>query len=246
MITKYCRPLTLDEAITLAARPDAVIIAGGTTVNAEAGGSPFMVIDLQSLDLSGIETDGDAVRFGATTCLAEVVDSDLVPDVLRDLARREAPNTIRNAATIGGTIGTADPESQLLSGLLAFGATVTLARTGLTTEHSLTEILDDAELLDGAIITSVVVASNGVAAAERTARTPMDRPIVTAVAHRDTGGVVRLAMAGVAPRPLIVEPDRIGDLDPPSDFRGSSGYRAHIASVLASRVLGAVTGGERA
>ncbi len=246
MITKYHRPLTLDEAIALAARPDAVIIAGGTTVNADASGSTGLAIDLQALELSGIETDGEAVRIGATTRLAEVVDSDLVPDVLRDLARREAPNTIRNAATIGGTIGTADPESQLLSGLLAFGATVTVARTGSTTVHDLTEILDDAALLDGAIITSVAVPSNGVAAAERTARTPMDRPIVMAVAHRDTSGVVLLAMAGVAPRPVIVEPDRIGDLDPPSDFRGSSEYRAQIASVLAGRVLAAVTGGERA
>ncbi len=246
MITKYYRPLTLDEAITLAARPDAVIIAGGTTVNAEATGSPVVAIDLQALALSGIETDGDAVRLGAMTRLVEVVDSDLVPDVLRDLARREAPSTIRNAATIGGTIGTTDPESQLLSGLLAFGATVTLVRTGSTTEHSLTAILDDTELLDGAIITSVAVPSNGVAAADRTARTPMDRPIVMAVAHRDKSGVVLLAMAGVAPRPVIVEPDRIADLDPPSDFRGSSEYRTQIAAVLANRVLAAVTGGEPA
>ena len=246
MITKYYRPLTLDEAITLTTRPDAVIIAGGTTVNTDAAGPPVVAIDLQALALSGIETDGDAVRLGAMTRLVEVVDSDLVPDVLRDLARREAPSTIRNAATIGGTIGTADSESQLLSGLLAFGATVVLARTGSTTEHSLTAILDDAELLDGAIITSVAVPSGGVAAADRTARTPMDRPIVMAVAHRDTSGVVLLAMAGVAPRPVIVEPDRIADLDPPSDFRGSSEYRTQIAVVLANRVLAAVAGGERA
>jgi CO/xanthine dehydrogenase FAD-binding subunit len=74
----------------------------------------------------------------------------------------------------------------------------------------------------------------------------MDRPIVMAVAHRDKSGAVLLALAGVAPRPVIVEPDRIGDLDPPSDFRGSSEYRAQIASILADRVLGAVTGGEQA
>ncbi len=246
MITSYYRPPTLDEAITLLAHPDTVIIAGGTTVNADTGGSPVVAVDLQALALSSIETDGEAVRLGAMTRLVEVVESELVPDVLRDLARREAPSTIRNAATIGGTIGTTDPESQLLSGLLAFGATVTLARIGSTTDHSLTEVLDDSELLDGAIITSVAVPSNGVAAADRTARTPMDRPIVLAVAHRDRSGAVLLAMAGVAPRPVIVEPDRIADLDPPSDFRGSSEYRAQIASVLAGRVLAAVTGGEQA
>ncbi|MEE8485292.1 MAG: hypothetical protein V3S38_01885 [Acidimicrobiia bacterium] len=39
MITEYFRPLTLEEALTLASRPDAFIIAGGTSVNADAGRS---------------------------------------------------------------------------------------------------------------------------------------------------------------------------------------------------------------
>jgi putative selenate reductase FAD-binding subunit len=244
VITKYYRPPTLDVALTLAARPDAVIVGGGTTVSADPDLSPVVAIDLQALELSGIELSGDTVRIGATTRLQEVVDSDLVPDVLRDLAHRDAPNTIRNAATIGGTIGTADPGSQLLTGLLAFGATVAVTRAGSTTGHTLNEILDDPGLLDGAIITSVTAPSNGTAASARTARTPMDQPIVMAIARRDSKGAVVLAMAGVAGRPVTVDPDRIGDLGPPSDFRGSSVYRTHLASVLAGRVLAALTGGE--
>ncbi|MEA3503270.1 MAG: FAD binding domain-containing protein, partial [Actinomycetota bacterium] len=105
MITQYHRPLTLDEAIALTARPDAVIIAGGTSVNADPGRMPITAVDLQALDLAGIDTDGESVRIGATTRLQDLVDSTLVPPVLRDLARREAPSTIRNAATVGGTIG---------------------------------------------------------------------------------------------------------------------------------------------
>jgi len=244
MFTEYQRPLTLDEAVDLAARPDAVIIAGGTTVNADPDHSSVMAVDLQALELSGIDSDGRVVRIGAMTRLFEIVDSELVPAVLADLARRDAPNTIRNVATIGGTIGTADPESQLLAGLLAFGATATVARTGVVTEHTLNEILDDPGLLTGAIMTSVVIPSEGFAAAGRTARTPMDQPIVMAVAHRNSDGVVLLAMTGVAPRPVLFEAERIGDLAPPSDFRGTSRYRKQIASVLADRVLAAVAGGE--
>jgi CO/xanthine dehydrogenase FAD-binding subunit len=244
MITQYHRPLTLDEAIALTARPDAVIIAGGTSVNADPGRKPISAVDLQALDLAGIETDGESIRIGSTTPLQDLVDSTLVPATLRDLTRREAPNTIRNAATIGGTIGTADPESELLAGLLAFEATVTLARAGSTTAHTLDEILEDSVLLNGAIMTSVSIPSNGVAAADRTGRTPMDRPIVMAVAHRSHDGTVRMAMTGVSTRPVIVEPDQIATLDPPSDFRGSPGYRKSLAGVLASRVLATVTGGE--
>ncbi|MEA2010418.1 MAG: FAD binding domain-containing protein [Actinomycetota bacterium] len=244
MITQYHRPLTLDEAIALTARPDVVIIAGGTSVNADPGRKPVSAVDLQALDLAGIDTDGESIRIGSTTRLQDVVDSNLVPETLRDLARREAPNTIRNAATIGGTIGAVDPESELLAGLLAFNATVTIARAGSTTEHALDELLEDPALLNGSIMTSVSFPSNGIAAADRTGRTPMDRPIVMAAAHRGHGGAVRVAMTGVSTRPVVVDPEQIDALDPPSDFRGSSGYRKSLALVLANRVFATVTGGE--
>jgi CO/xanthine dehydrogenase FAD-binding subunit len=146
-------------------------------------------------------------------------------------------------ATVGGTIGTADPESEVLAGLLAFGARVTIARAGSSTEHPLEDLLGDAGLSGGAIITAVTISTSGRAAADRVGRTPMDRPIVMAVAYGD-GATVRLAMTGVAPVPAIVDPGRIGDLDPPPDFRGTPAYRSALAQVLADRVVAAVTGGD--
>ena len=242
MITQYHRPLTLDDAIALIARPDAVVLAGGTSVNAAPGRAAQTAVDLQALDLAGIDVEGDTVRIGATTRLQNLADSALIPPVLRDLARREAPNTIRAMATVGGTIATADPESELLAGLLAFGAGVTLARAGSPTEHPLEDVLGDVSLSNGAIITAVTIPTSGRAAADRAARTPMDRPIVMAVAYSDGSGV-RLAMTGVASTPVIVDPGRIGVLDPPPDFRGTSAYRSALAQVLADRVVATVTGG---
>ena len=242
MITQYHRPLTLDDAIALIARPDAVVLAGGTSVNAAPDRAPSTAVDLQALDLAGIDVEGDAVRIGATTRLQDLVDSTLIPAVLRDLARREAPSTIRTMATIGGTIGAADAESELLAGLLAYGARVTLARAGSPTEHPLEDVLGDAGLSSGAIITAVVVPTSGRAAADRVGRTPMDRPSVMAVAYADRS-ILRLAMTGVASVPMIVDLERIEDLDPPPDFRGSSAYRSTLAQVLANRVVGAVAEG---
>ena len=243
MITEYHRPLTLDEAIALASDPDAAILGGGTTVNADPASAAPMAVDLQALDLSGIAVDSDVVRIGATTRLQDLVDSDEIPKVLADLARREAPNTIRNAATIGGTIAAADAESQLLTGLLAYGAKVSLAGDGSTSEHSIDDLLHNASLLSGSIITSVSVPTSGTAAADRTARTPTDKPIVMAVAYRGSGGDIVLAMSGIAPLPVIVDPDLIDELEPPSDFRGSSEYRRQVAVVLAGRVVAAIGGG---
>ncbi len=243
MITQYHRPFTLDAAIALLARPDAIALAGGTTVNASRDRTPKTAVDLQALDLEGIEIDGDMIRIGAISRLQDVVDSRLLPPVLRDLARREAPNTIRTMATVGGTIGTADSESEFLAGLLAFGAQVTLARAGSSTEHGLEDVLADRSLLNGSIITGIAVPAAGQSAADRVARTPMDRPIVAVVAYTN-GETVRLAMTGVAAVPILVDLDHVADLDPPTDFRGTSDYRRELAEVLTGRVVAAVTGGE--
>ena len=246
VITGYFRPHTLDEALALAARADALVLGGGTAVNAHPGRPPVVAVDLQALDLGGIRVDSGRLRLGATVRLQELVDSDLVPGVLRDLARREAPSTIRNAATVGGTIGTADPESPLLAGLLAYGARVDVARVGARAEHPLDEILGDRGLLQGSIITGVTVPLGGRAAFHHTARTPMDAPIVLAVACRDADGTVRTAVSGIASRPVLVDPGRLAEFDPPGDFRGSSSYRAHLAAVLVARALAGVGGSERA
>lgn len=244
MITDYRRPLTLEEALTLASLPDVVLVGGGTTVAASRDPSPVIAVDLQALALSGVETRDGALHIGATTRLRDLMDSPAVPAVLADLARREVPSILRNAATIGGTIGRADPGSQLLTGLLAFDATVTVARVGSGTEYPLDDILEDPKLIGRGIVTAVRVPLGGRAFAERTGRTPMDEPIVLAVAHRSEDGAVRLAMSGVSARPVVVDPGHIEDLDPPADFRGSSSYRSHLASVLAGRAMRAV-GGEK-
>ena len=162
-----------------------------------------------------------------------------MPPTLADLARREAPRSIRNAATIGGTIALADPESELLAGLLAYGATVSIAGTTSQARLALDQVFDNLAALDDGLITDVSFPTTGHAAADRTGRTPADRPIVAAVAHRDPGGT-RLALTGVASRPILVDADAIDDLEPPADFRGSSDYRRQLARILSARVVTSV------
>ncbi|MFB3049900.1 MAG: FAD binding domain-containing protein, partial [Acidimicrobiia bacterium] len=116
MIRAYHRPTTLQDALSLLESNDAAVLAGGTSLI--ASGTAAAVIDLQDLDLSAIGLTDDRVAIGAMARIRDLVESDLVPSILRDLARREAPNTIRNAATLGGTIATRDPESELVAGLL--------------------------------------------------------------------------------------------------------------------------------
>lgn len=242
-ITGYHRPATLDEALGLLARGDvsSTVVAGGTVVNASEFGEPIEVVDVQAICSNTIAANDSRISVGSMARVQNMVDSDSVPSLLRELARREGPNTLRNAATVGGAVATADPESELVAGLLAHEAAVEIARMGATTTVPVAELLADRSLLAGGIITSISFASGGTSASARTGRTPEDTSIVAAVGRR-AGGTTFLALTGVAPTPILIAPDEIGSLEPPGDFRGSCEYRRELAKTLAKRVLDEIGG----
>ncbi len=238
-VSAYWRPATLEDALHLLERPRAVPLGGGTKLNALSLDRPVEVVDLQSLALGGIDQLDDArVRLGATSTLQEVADDERLPQVLREAARRDHPSVLRAAATVGGTVASADPDSELLAALLAHEASVTLASPHGRRAFELGALLADAALLRGRLITAVTIDPRGVASAARTGRTPADRSIVAAVARRAPDGERRLVLTGVAATPVVVAD--IDHLEPPADFRGSSEYRRALAVTLAARVLEAI------
>jgi len=236
-VVAYHRPATVDEAVALLAQPHGTALAGGTRVNAQPFGNPMVAVDLQALGLSYVRPTGSTVRIGATATLQHLADDANLPSVLRELARREEPSTLRTLATVGGTIAAGGWESELLTGLLVCDAAVTLHSTTGTRTVSLPALLADCELLRGALITEVVLNIDGTLAAERTGRTPGDQAIVSAVARR-SNGVTTVAASGVAVTPILVTDT--ATLQPPADFRGSSAYRKHVAGILVARVIKAV------
>lgn len=244
-IRSYHRPSSLGDALALLNRPDVSTapIGGGTVLNGLPDAIPNEVVDLQALGLEEISRDGAVLRFGATANLQDVVDHEWTPPVLRDLARGEAPNTLRNAATVGGTVAAADPESRFLAGLLAFGATTTIASNDGERDVAVADVLADRSILAGSIIVAVSVAVDVTAAASAgTARTPADTPIVL-VAGCVRNGEVTLAATGVGGTPTIIDLDSLDALDPPDDFRGSPAYRRHLAGTLGARVVAAMQEG---
>ena len=219
--------------------PGSVLIGGGTKVNARPTGEPVAVVDLQALGLDTVDRiDGGGLRIGATVTLQQLVDSGEVPAVVREAARREQPSTLRAQATVGGTIVTADPESELLATLLVHDAVVIVAGEAGPEELTL-EALLGLPLPAGRILSAVTIDPTGSSVVARAGRTRADRAIVAAAARIGGDGEQRVALSGVAPTPILVE--GTDELDPPGDFRGSGEFRRALAEVLVARALEALS-----
>ncbi len=231
-IDAYHRPTSVAEAVDLLAVPTRLALAGGTTIRHDGGATPKEVVDLQALGLDQIESDRDVVRIDAMVRLQDLTQHGAVPGLISRTARSELPSTLRTLATVGGTIGAAWSDSLILAALLVHDASVHFA-DGRSVE--LSEVLDDG-LAASELIVAIDVQTSGRTAVARTGRTPGDDPIVAAVA-RSTDDGIRLALCGVGRTPQLVGIDDLDRLQPPSDFRGSSAYRRHLARVLSARVL---------
>lgn len=239
-IEAYHRPTSVTDAVSLLAVPDRLVLAGGTTVRHDGGARPTEVVDLQALGLDRVvlasdpasDPDRDVVRIGAMVTLQHLVDSEMVPDLIRAAARAELPSTLRTLATIGGAIGAAWPDSLLLTALLVHDTAVHFADGR---SEPLAGVLATG-LRAGELIVAVEAQTSGKTAVAQTGRTPSDDPIVAAAARTTVDGI-RLALCGIAQTPELVAVGDVERLEPPGDFRGSSAYRRHLATVLSARVI---------
>jgi CO/xanthine dehydrogenase FAD-binding subunit len=129
----FLRPATWDEALAvMAARPEAVPVAGGTDVMVEINMDrrrPEALLDLTRIpNLAGWEVEGGWVRLGAGVTYTTVVEElgGRLPG-LAQAARTVGSPQIRNRGTVAGNLGTASPAGDALPPLLAAGAEVVLA-----------------------------------------------------------------------------------------------------------------------
>ena len=242
-IISYQRPKNIEEALSLVCQDKHVPLAGGTQLNANEDTEPLHLVDLQSLALKGIASSNGKLKIGSMTTLHEIMKNSDCPDLIRLSSRSESPSTLRTLATIGGTIASGDSDSQLIASLLVHDAEVTILNSS-DGELSipLQEVLIKPEGLESELIMSIDIATDGEFILEATGRTPADTPIVSVAARRCSDGD-RMAVTGVAPTPVLVDPENpTVSLQPPSDFRGDSEYRMHLVKILASRALDLLNG----
>jgi xanthine dehydrogenase small subunit len=132
----YARPADLREALELIdGHPGARAVGGSTDVGVEVnlrGDRPGLLVSVGHLrELRELTAGPDEVVIGAGLSLSEVERGlDGAVPLLADLFPQFASRLIRNAATIGGNLGTGSPIGDLPPVLLALDARVVLTSVG--------------------------------------------------------------------------------------------------------------------
>jgi carbon-monoxide dehydrogenase medium subunit len=128
----YHRATSVADAVaTLAANPDAKILAGGHSLIPAMKlrlAAPGMLIDLGQVDeMRGVSLDGGELRIGAMTTYNQLRDADgvadafpLIPEAIYTIGDQQ----VREYGTIGGAIAHNDPAADFTAVFLALGGTV--------------------------------------------------------------------------------------------------------------------------
>ena len=211
-------------------------------------GASFAVIDLQALGLDKISRSGRNLIVGATVRLQSLLAESDLPAALRQAIQLEASVNLRQAATLAGSLVSADGRSPLATVLLALDADVTIQSDGEQQQvYGLGDLLPlRADLLCGKLITSLSFSQQVKTAYAYAARTPADRPVVCAALAQWPSGRVRLALGGFGVLPqLVLDGPEPGGLEIAArnafayagDQWASAEYRSAAAAELAIRCL---------
>jgi carbon-monoxide dehydrogenase medium subunit len=235
-LNEYLSPTSMADAVRLLSSSESnyAALAGGTRLvgELETGQASELdgVVALAGLGLDTILVDGDTLIIGAMVSLSDIVEHDvaggLAGGLLYRAARGEGPLNLRNAATIGGVVATAEADSEFYAALLALNATVHISDEAGESSTPLAELTGLSGLVT-AVSLPLAEARSGLA---RVARTPSDRPIVAAVAAVNNDGET-IALCGVADRPIL----QGKAMNPPDDFKGSADYRRVLVPIVVER-----------
>ncbi|HYL24410.1 MAG TPA: xanthine dehydrogenase family protein subunit M [Burkholderiales bacterium] len=212
----YHEPATLDEAVALAAAPNAQILAGGTDLLVELKEQlrrADCVVNIKKVaGLGGLRYDAGGLHIGALATAREVEISPIVLDKYRSLmqsVRELGSIQVRHRATIVGNICRASPSADTIPPLIADGATIRIrgaagergvpledfflgpGKTILAPGEVVIEILAPSPLPD----TRKIYIKHG-------RRKAMELATVGVAVTHVPGGETRIVLGAVAPTPI--------------------------------------------
>ena len=255
----YAKPRALAEALDLAARPDAKILAGGQSLIPSLNmrlSSPALLVDINALgELRGISLERGVVRIGALATHTEIERSKIIQEHLPLFAaavRHIAHPAIRNRGTIGGSLALADPAAEYPACVLAMEGVIFARSSAGQRQIRASDFfkgLFETDLKPGELLTAVEITAQ--LKDERSAFLELARRqgdyATVGLAAFATNGTKRLAYFGAADRPVLAQNAAKAkdldsakaalakDLQPPADLYHSSATKLHLAQVLLER-----------
>ena len=208
--------------------PDAKFLAGGQSLLAVMNyrlARPARLIDIGKLDeLRRVFEEPESMLLGGL-CTHRFIETDELVGrrlpMLREAARHIGHLAIRNRGTLGGTIAHADPAAELPAVLIALDASVFVERHGRERRELpiadlyqgfYTTLLEDTDLITWVRVPTPAAGSGWGFAEVARRHGDFAEAGCAAVVRRDEGGLAaRLALFGVADRPLLMERSLPGD-----------------------------------
>lgn len=204
--------------------PDVRLLAGGTDVLVDLKNKGNGVSHLVTMDriesMRGITEEANGLRIGALTTITEIDESPLIGggyEILRDATSEMATRQIRNTATIGGNLASANPCADLPPVLIVLDAIASVFSQKGPREISLRDLITgprETRLAQDELLTAVLVPRPPERFGAAFARFGLRNGNAIAVASvaasltlNDDGTVhnAHIALNAVAPRPIEVE-----------------------------------------
>ena len=185
-LKEYVRPDELDVALSLVKErgTSARVIGGGIDLVRSSSPDIETLVDLSHLSLSYVRQTDKGVAIGATTTLTEILEAPALENYLQgvvvEMLHQVGAPPLRNLASMGGTLASAHPWSDVITLFLALGAQVTLYN-GVTRMVPLSDLYASRALLSPAIITEALLpayAKGTAAAFMKFSRTKFDIAIL--------------------------------------------------------------------
>lgn len=259
----YHRPETIEAATHLLETvSDACLLAGGMSLIPAMKlrlSSYANVIDINGIpELAGISLDGGRLTVGAMTRHRDVAASEIIRTAIPALANLAAgigDPLCRNRGTMGGSISYNDPVADYPAGLMGLGATVHTTRRAIPADEFFKGLYETA-LEPGEIVTKI---SFPIPEKAGWLKFPSraSRFAVVAVMVSSREDAVRVAVTGA--KSCVFRAHEMEDAlsrkfsadalnglsvtadDMNSDLDGDAEYRSNLISVLAKRVVTALS-----
>lgn len=237
-IRAYVKPNDLNDAYAqLVGTKGAVLMGGGMFLRLQKRMVP-LVVDLSDFGLSTIEHEHGNIHIGAMTTLREIENNKELPLILQNAVKQIAGVSVRNMATIGGSIMGRYPFSDVITALLALNSTLSFHYTGnVDLEDFLEYGLESEDILTEVSFKVPELSQYG-----SFRKTYTDFPLVNVGLIKDVSYVMAVgARPGRAKKVIAVSTDELfaalDNIPFLSDGRASANYRKNLAKAVLEDML---------